>query len=101
MALSEIVKDAGSLSGSRVRVDALEEGVVLVLPDSGYAVAASERQLFSPTLAVAKNVSFDPASGRVGGASLTDREARPLADMLGRYSETAAVLVSRLFPEYD
>jgi hypothetical protein len=48
-------------------------------------------------VAVAKNVSFDPATGRVGGTARTDPA---LTEMLRRFSESAAALADSLFPAY-
>ena len=39
---------------------ALEEGAVLFFPDLRFAVTFEETALFSPSIAAAKNVSFDP-----------------------------------------
>ena len=47
---------------------ALESGEVLFFPDLAFAVHESERPLFSPAIVTtAKNISFDPRSGRIGG----------------------------------
>jgi len=49
---------------------ALETGAVLFLPRLAFEIRADERLLFSPSIATAKNVSFDSWSGRVVGAQI-------------------------------
>src|SRR5688572_10847953 len=46
----------------------LEAGTLLVLPELAFDILPAELVLFSPSIAAAKNVSFDPSSGQVGGA---------------------------------
>ena len=76
---------------------ALEGEAVLLLPQLGFEIRRGEEVHFSAALAVAKNVSFDPATGRVGGAARTDPG---LAEMLRRFSESASALADSLLPEY-
>lgn len=86
--------------GSAARLDAtaeLETGHVVMLPGLTFEVSSVERALFSPSIATAKNVSFDPASGRLGG---TAQPADSLAAMLRRFSDAAASLVDALAPIY-
>jgi hypothetical protein len=85
----------------------LEEGVVLFLPELAFDVRWDEQIHFSPTIAAAKNVSFDPSTGRLGGAAVKnvqDGSAAPLDSllaMLRRFSEAAASLVDALFSTYS
>jgi hypothetical protein len=76
---------------------ALEEGSVLLLAQLSFEIQPGEQIYFSPAVAVAKNVSFDPATGRLGGAARTDGG---LAEMLRRFSESAATLTDSLLPTY-
>ena len=75
----------------------LEAGAVLFLPELSFDVRPGERPHFSPSIAVAKNVSFDPATGRLGGVAKVDES---LTTMLSRFSEAAGSLASALFPGY-
>jgi hypothetical protein len=75
----------------------LEEGAVLLLPELGFEIHPEERRHFSPSLAVAKNISFDPGTSRVGGVARPDAS---LAAMLQRFSEAAGSLVDALLPAY-
>jgi hypothetical protein len=77
--------------------DELEAGHVVLLPQLGFAVRPPELVHFSPDIAVAKNVSFDPATGRVGGAAPGDGT---LAEMLRRFSDAAQTLIDDLVPAY-
>jgi 3-deoxy-D-manno-oct-2-ulosonic acid (Kdo) hydroxylase len=76
---------------------ALEKEGVLLLPHLGFDIRPAEEVHFSPAVAVAKNVSFDPATGRVGGTARTDPA---LTEMLRRFSESVAALADSLFPAY-
>ena len=81
----------------------LEEGAVLLLPDLAFDVRLDERIHFSHSIASAKNVSFDPSTGRVGGAAIShvpDASAESLTLMLRRFSDAAGSLVEALFPAY-
>jgi 3-deoxy-D-manno-oct-2-ulosonic acid (Kdo) hydroxylase len=80
---------------------ALERGDVIFLPEIAFTVLPVELDVFSPGIVGSlKNVSFDPASGQVGGTSAAGADRRALAKMLGRFSDQAAALVDRLLPAY-
>src|SRR4051812_39861945 len=79
----------------------LEAGHVLWQPAGFFAVHEDERALFTPAvLASGKNVSFDPATGRVGGSSLSGVLSERLRAMLARFSDEAQAFVQRTSPEY-
>ncbi|HYM24199.1 MAG TPA: Kdo hydroxylase family protein [Vicinamibacterales bacterium] len=102
MSLREVDKAAWTGgAGAGDQTVAIESGNVLVCLDLGFKTLASEAQLFTPgILASAKNASFDPATGRLGGTSLTSADAAGLASMLRRFSDAAAGLVAGLCPAY-
>jgi len=80
---------------------ALETGDVLWLDQHGFELSSREHPLLSSAvLASGKNVSYDPATGRVGGSVLKGGAAATLRDMLARYSDSANSLVARLLPAY-
>jgi hypothetical protein len=82
-------------------VPALEAGSVLFLPGLGFDVQTPEALLFTPSLlSSAKNASYDPGSGRLGGTTATGGDAETLRGFMHRFSESAASLVTRLFPQY-
>ncbi len=93
--------DPATSAAGRRAVEALERGDLLFLPQLAFRIEPDERQLFSPAiLGTRKNVSFDPQSGRLRGTSLDPGELRPLATMMGRFSEAAAGLVDSLLEPY-
>lgn len=80
---------------------ALEGGDVLWLPHLRFIVESGEREIFSPgILASSKNTSFDPSTGRIGGATLTGDPLERLRSLMDRFSRGAAALVEGLFPQY-
>src|SRR5204863_6290373 len=81
---------------------ALEAGDVLFLPALPFGVDASEAlTLFAPSiLGSSKNASFDPATGRLGGTTLSGADAATLRQFIHRFSESAAALVGHLLPAY-
>ena len=80
---------------------ALEAGDVLWLDQHGFGLGSREHPLLSSAvLASGKNVSYDPATGRVGGSALKGGPAAALRDMLARYSDEANALVGRVLPAY-
>jgi hypothetical protein len=79
----------------------LEGGAVVFLPALAFRPLPEEAGLFTPAiLGTAKNASFDPASGRLGGTSANGVEAAKLREMIARFSTGAAALVDRIFPRY-
>jgi hypothetical protein len=85
---------------------ALEAGSVLFLPGLRFGVKPRESELFTPSiLSAAKNVSFDPDRGRLGGTALRDgigsgEAANTLRGLMGRFSSAAGDLIGRLLPSY-
>lgn len=80
----------------------LEAGAVLFFPNLAFEVGPTERPLLSPTIvAAAKNISFDPRSGRLSGTTVREASAVPLGGLLDRFSTLAAGFVGRLLPEYQ
>ena len=87
------------LSGAHA--ETLERGDVLFLPNLGFEIADSELPLFSPAIAAAsKNVSFDAASGRLGGTTLDGSARTALRNLIDRFSRQAATFVRSTLPEY-
>ena len=80
----------------------LEAGDVLWLRESFFAVEVAERPLLTPSILAGanKNVSFDPSTGRVSGASAVGEAGELLRGMLARFSDEAEALVHRVSPRY-
>jgi hypothetical protein len=90
------------LESSTGAVELLERGDVLWQPDGFFATYRHEEPLFSASvLASGKNVSFDPATGRVGGSALSGEMAEALHGLLSRFSNEALAFVNRLVPRYS
>jgi len=80
---------------------ALEAGAVVFLPDLAFRPLPVEAALFTPAiLGTAKNASFDPVSGRLGGTTAKGVDAAKLREMIARFSAGAATLVDRIVPRY-
>ena len=83
-------------------IDALEAGCVLLLTDLPFRPMPDEAFLLSPTVmgSERKNISFDPASGRLANTALAGAEADRLRTMLRRFGDAAEALVRDLLPGY-
>jgi hypothetical protein len=83
-------------------IEALERGRVLHCPGLAFTLEAPEQRFLSPTWrdGSRKNISYDPATGRLGGASVHGEEARTLTAMIARYARAAQDLVEGLLPAY-
>jgi hypothetical protein len=80
---------------------ALEGGQVLFLPDLPFALEDHERSFLSPaTVRRSKNVSFDPARSKVGGASVTGLKLDQLRELMARYARATQQLMDGLLPAY-
>jgi 3-deoxy-D-manno-octulosonic acid hydroxylase-like protein len=79
----------------------LEHGTVVLFPHLAFTVEPSERDIFSPAiLSSSKNTSYDPATDKVSGTSLTGTPRDRLRAVLKRFSDSAASLVDQVLPEY-
>ena len=89
------------LDGRTDAAAVLEAGDVLWQPRGFFTIQDVEQPLFSPAvLASGKNVSFDPATRRVGGSSLAGELAHLLQDMLARFSDDSHTFLMRACPRY-
>jgi hypothetical protein len=80
-------------------VRALEHGEVLVFPTLALSMSAAERRFLNPAiLTKAKNVSFNPANGKLGGTVCQGQDAKDLAALIGRYADAARDFLQRLLP---
>ncbi|MDR3534686.1 MAG: Kdo hydroxylase family protein [Rhodopila sp.] len=84
---------------SRTATTALEAGRVVILPDLAFRTRVEEEKLLSPDLLNGrrKNISFDPATGRLGGSAA---QADLLAAMLRRFAADAETLLRGLLTPY-
>jgi hypothetical protein len=80
----------------------LEHGNVLFFPELSFSVDASELSLFSAgVLGRAKNISFDPATGRISNTSLEGEHLAQLRRLMTRFSDAAWSLIRVLLPRYS
>ena len=79
----------------------VESGAVLFFEQLGFAIEPGEGAVFSPNvLTTSKNVSFDPASGRLAGTALGGEEHETLRRLMRRFSDQSTLFVEALFPRY-
>jgi hypothetical protein len=80
----------------------LESEGLLIFPDRPFVLDDAERGLLSAELSVGdiKNISFNPSTGRVGGAAANPADRAKLAGLLGRYAAWARGLIEEVAPSY-
>lgn len=83
-------------------VEALEGGKVLYFPRLAFDLASKEERYLTPATADAraKNVSFDPKTGKVKGALGSEADIAAITEMMRRYYEYTRKLVITLLPRY-
>lgn len=81
---------------------ALEQGEVVALPHLPFEILPREQVLLTSSLSDgrSKNVSYDPMSGRIGGAKGEDERLALVQQMMGRFSGWSAAVVRALLPAY-
>jgi hypothetical protein len=81
-------------------VSALERGAVLFFPGLVFSLSDAEKKFLDAKVADgnAKNISLDPATGKMQASSLTGEKAQDLAAMMERFGSQAAGLVQDLLP---
>lgn len=82
--------------------DALEDGEVLFMPNLRFDLAPGEAALLDPKFLMsgAKNIGFDPRTGRLSHTCATGTDLSHLTWMLARYASCARQLVTHLCPDY-
>jgi hypothetical protein len=82
-------------------VNLIENGAIIQLPSLAFSLTPDEIHLLSLDLTnqKAKNISYNPLTGALGGVKSIDHQAQ-LTTMLQRYAMQAAQLIKALFPEY-
>jgi hypothetical protein len=82
-------------------VGALEEGRVVFFPRLAFELSDCERAFLTPNvLGKSKNVSFNPATGAVGGTCLEGAPQEEIGAMMKRFSDSAKALLENMLPEY-
>lgn len=81
--------------------EAIELGEVLFLPALAFTVALPTLLLIAAAAAVAKNVSFDGASGRLKGVREDDAAYAKLREVMAAFADFSFRTVSGLLPRYQ
>jgi hypothetical protein len=83
-------------------VAALEDGKILLLPDLKFALSAEETRFLDPRIVGSrKNVSYDRASGKLGGSVCEGEEAAELARVMNRFATQAREFIMNLLAPYQ
>jgi hypothetical protein len=91
---------AGGAQGRAVQ--ALEQGRVLHFKGLAFPLEPHELRFLSSTWSdqKAKNISFDPNTGKLSGASVEGSGGQGLLAMMRRYAANTRELLTRLLPQY-
>jgi hypothetical protein len=82
-------------------IEALETGCVLFLPKLRFELNSHEQEFLTPSIVGnSKNVSYDPVSGKLGGASIAAMKVHELRALLDRFAAASRNLVETLLPAY-
>lgn len=93
---------AVTASEQEFAIDALERGCVLLFPHLGFPVQSGEEKFLSPDVAgKGKNVSLDPATGKLRGSSAEGADLPLLQGLLMRFAVSSRSLMRGLFPHYE
>ncbi len=81
-------------------LSALESGSVLFFPNLAFTLFESEKQFLNAGVSdgKAKNISLDPATGKMQASSLTGEKAGQLAAMIERFGRQAEGLLHAVLP---
>lgn len=79
----------------------IENGDILYLPQLSFILKSTEKSLLSPAVLdkQAKNISFNPATGRLKGISRKANQSL-LTCLMERFAETSQQFVENLLPHY-
>ena len=80
----------------------LERGGIVLFPDLPFALSEAEAAFLDPAIfsGESKNVSLDPATGKIGGTKLEDAALDALKTMIARYSLQAQAVLAAITPGY-
>ena len=93
--------DVHPASVTDAATDALESGGIIVFPNLRFELKPPELTFLDPaSVHGAKNVSFNPATGRVGGTQAQGAALEELRGLLHRFSRTTGALVRHVLPSY-
>jgi|SRR5579883_323961 len=94
--------DSLSAPEQAIATDALEAGHVLFLPHLHFELSETERAFLTPEIVgKSKNVSYDPASGKVGGTTVAPIKLHELRELMDRFANATRTLLANLVPSYQ
>ncbi len=81
---------------------ALEDGALILLRDTPFPLQPDEMSLIDPAIfsGESKNVSYDPATGRLNGVGLEGEALDRCRAMVARYADFARTLLQQVAPGY-
>jgi 3-deoxy-D-manno-oct-2-ulosonic acid (Kdo) hydroxylase len=81
---------------------ALEAGTVLVFPRLMFPLLPGEQGFLTESAlsGTRKNISYDPATGKLGGTQLPAPQLADLTALLARFGNDAVTLIRNLLPRY-
>ncbi|QEX17111.1 hypothetical protein FRZ44_24070 [Hypericibacter terrae] len=81
--------------------EALEAGQILYFPTLAFAIEPEERRFLADGWsAAAKNISYDPARGTLGGTKAQGEDAAGLMRLMARYAQASQALIEAAIPIY-
>jgi hypothetical protein len=90
-----------SVAQQDAATEALEAGNVLFFPHLTFGLEEHERAFLSPdTVRNSKNISHDPASGKVGGTDVAGMKLEELRTLLARFAAASQHLLHQIVPSY-
>lgn len=93
--------DVQPASVTDAATEALESGGIIFFPHLRFELTTPELKFLDPaSVHGAKNVSFNPATGKVGGTQAQGSALQELRGLLDRFFHATAALVRRVLPSY-
>jgi hypothetical protein len=81
--------------------EALEGGCVLFFPALRFELNANEREFLTSTIVgKSKNVSYNPANGKIGGSTVAAMKVHELRALMDRFASSTRTLIEKLLPAY-
>jgi hypothetical protein len=81
--------------------EALEAGQILYFPSLAFRIEPKEQRFLADGWsAAAKNISYDPAHGTLGGTKAEGEDATGLMRLMSRYAEASRKLIEAVIPIY-
>ena len=98
----ELQGSGAARAGASRAAEVLEAGGLIVFPERPFDLSTPEQRMLTPAICDprTKNISLDPATGRVSGAETDEAGRAALAALIGRFAQAADELLAELTPRY-